>query len=327
MQARLSAKLSLSLVAGLAACGGAEPKDHVLRGPAFGTRYQVRWVGPLDDATVQSVIDAELARANALFNTWQPASQISRFNDHASTEPFEAAPPLAALVREALAITHACDGAYDVTVAPLLAVRGFGPKRYQVQNPTPEQVHAAQDLVGPDMLRVEGAMLIKQDPGVRIELSSTAKGWAVDRISEALLEVGAANHLVEIGGELVGRGRKRPDLPWTVAVESPPNAEADAVPLALEDRAIATSGSYRNFIESGHHIFDPRTGENPSHRVASVSVLAPDCASADALATALMVTGHRRGLDLLDAYPAAAALFLEVREDGSVRSLSVRWPE
>jgi thiamine biosynthesis lipoprotein len=332
----------------LGACGGgggsATPAvQHVLEGSAFGTYYRIKWWGGPGPDQIEPVLAQEIARGNELFNTWSPDSVVSRFNAHGSTEPFAVPSEFARVLDLALTIGRQCGGAYDPTIAPLLAVRGFGPMKSDDEAPSEEVLDSARRLVGLDRVEIvrtdDGRdLVVKAEPGVALELSSIAKGTIVDWISRALVREGARDHLVDIGGELYASGTKADGSSWTIGVERPV-ASGSAAPtpeertavsvLPLRDGAIATSGSYRNFVAAGqrHHILDPRTGENATHPYASVSVLAATCELADALATALMVTGFEDGLRLLEHHQGASALFLEVLSDGSVRERAVGWPD
>lgn len=306
-------------------------------GETMGTYYTVRVVdadGTADADSIKARVDALLREVNGRFSTWQPDSVISRFNASRSTEPFDVGKEFVDVLRVAIRIAAASDGAYDPTVLPLVRVLGFGPADVQVP-PTAEEIAAARSRVGYRRLEiVDDARIRKTDPDVEIDLSSIAKGAGVDRVSELLTSLGYPDHMVEIGGEVRCRGRKPGDEPWRIGVERP---SADAATRAFEqvvevvDRAIATSGSYRNFRESGgtrlHHVLDARTGRNAPNGVVSVTVDAPDCALADGLATALMIVGPEAAPAILAGHPGAGlrVLYLLADEGGGVREVGIDW--
>ena len=311
----------------------------------MGTWYAVRYVreaaAPSADELAPKV-EAELAAINAEFSTYLPDSTISRFNRAQSTEPFEVGEEFTSLLRTALVIAEQSGGAYDPTIQPLVRLFGFGPVR-EVPDPTTGQIAAVRAHIGWRLVEiVDGTRIRKLDPALELDLSSIAKGAGVDRLSSLLGRLGCAAHMVEIGGEVVCRGRKPDGGGWRIGIEAPP-AESGAEPGApgravrrvveLVHRAMATSGSYRNYHESGgtrmHHVIDARTGTNAQHGVVSVSVEAADCALADGLATALMLLGPDAAEPLLDAWASASprALFLIADGQGGVREVGLRWDE
>lgn len=295
-----------------------------LGGPTMGTSWSIQVVpspGPEDAAAIEAAIGAELARINAQMSTWDPTSELSRFNAHGGTDWFPVSPETAAVVQAALAVSATTGGAFDVTVGPLVDLWGFGPEPVVVA-PAPEAIAAVRTHVGWQGLAVRDVppALRKDDPAIRVDLSAIAKGYAVDALADVLATRGIRHYLVEIGGELRGAGRNPAGTPWRVAVERPvPGARAVQRVLPLDGQAIATSGDYRNVVEFDgerySHAIDPRTGRPVPLGVASVSVLAPTAMAADAWATALMVLGPDDGLALAEA-EGLQALFIVHRGDG-----------
>jgi thiamine biosynthesis lipoprotein len=204
---------------------------------------------------------------------------------------------------------------------PLVRLYGFAA---EVPSGPPDAaaVDELRAFVGHELVRVEGTRLVKDDPRVEVDLSAIAKGDGVDRLGAVLDGLGATAWLVEIGGEVRARGRKPDGSPWLVGVELPreglPSGSELIRRLALEGAALATSGDYRLYREVEgrrvHHVVDPRTGLNATHDLAEVTVLAPTCARADALATALLVLGAEEGLELVERLRDVEALF--VRREG-----------
>lgn len=286
----------------------------------MGTTYRVIARGSSARAAhVRAAVEAELAAVSARASTWDPSSELSRFNAHDSSEPFVVSAELAELVAEALAIACETGGAFDPTVLPLVRRLGFAGDG----TPTsldPAEAGAAREHVGFEKLRVEGLRLVKLDPRVEVDLSGIAPGDAVDRLGAALERLGATSSLVEIGGEVRVFGTSPHVVARTIGVEMPSGGGELLGSLGLRRGAVATSGVYRRFREVNgkrvHHVVDPRTGLNPDHDLASVTVLAPTCARADALATALLVLGAEEGLALVNGKTDVEALFVRRAADG-----------
>ncbi|MEM6455184.1 MAG: FAD:protein FMN transferase [Acidobacteriota bacterium] len=330
-----TALAALALLLTLAACGPAPaPAPHLysFEGGTMGTRYQVKLVvdDPLASAQVERVetaIEAELETVNRSMSTYIDESEISHFNRRVGTEPMALTPPLRDVVTEALAVASASDGAFDVTVGPLIAAWGFGSDADELpQPPDADTLTALLESIGSDKLiyDADAGTLAKVDADIAIDLSGIAKGYAVDRVADALEAEGYADFMVEVGGEIRTRGHNRTGRPWRIGIEEPSISAlpgTNAVRLVdLSDLAMATSGDYRNYRETADgrriaHIIDPRSGQPIAHRVASVTVIDPRCLRADAWATALIVLGLDDGLRRAEANELAA-LFLVRGDDG-----------
>ncbi|NBC46541.1 MAG: FAD:protein FMN transferase ApbE [Gammaproteobacteria bacterium] len=305
----------------LASCGrGGGPTVLGLRGATMGTTYSVQIVEPatdLDRAALAERIEARLAAINAQMSTYQPDSELSRFNASPSTDWCPVSEELVSVLKTAQGVSRASGGAFDVTVGPLVNLWGFGPTVSAEALPTAGEIAAARARVGWQQLRLR-----EQPPAVRktradlsVDLSAIAKGYAVDRIAELLESADITDYLVEIGGELRGRGRNGRGQPWQIAIERPEtDKRAIFRVVALRDLGMATSGDYRNFFEvEGRrysHTIDPATGRPVGHQLASVTVLAESTMRADAWATALLVLGPDRGMGLAEER-GLAALFIE----------------
>ncbi|WP_296900361.1 FAD:protein FMN transferase, partial [Thiohalocapsa sp.] len=311
--------LTVFALVSLSGCG---PRDHTLDlvGRTMGTSWSVQVPRPpagLDDAALYERISAELASVNERMSTYQADSELSRFNVAETTDWFPVSAELVRLTDTALAVSTLTNGAFDVTVGPLVNLWGFGPEVKADQLPSQAEIDAARARVGWDLLhtRVEPPALRKDRTDLYVDLSAIAKGYGVDRMAAVLEDVGITDYLVEIGGELRGRGRNAEGEPWRIAIERP-DAGRRAVlrVVALTDRAMATSGDYRNFFElEGQrysHTIDPATGRPVDHQLASVTVLAERCAEADAWATALLVLGPARGMTVANER-GLIALFVE----------------
>jgi thiamine biosynthesis lipoprotein len=221
------------------------------------------------------------------------------------------------VVELAQKISMLSNGAFDVTVGPLVELWGFGPRPRDDRRPTDSQVKVLRKKVGYRHLSVRQfpAALRKDIPELRIDLSAIAKGYAVDQLAQTLLDKGFTDLVVEIGGEMLIKGRNPDGKQWKIAVEKPvPGQRSVDRVFLLTDTGMATSGNYRNFfVEDGQrygHTIDPATGRPVRHRLASVTVLAPTCAEADALATALMALGDEQALVLCRREKIAAYLLI-----------------
>lgn len=308
----------------------ADPPELVLSGPTMGTRYNIKVVGPGLDAAkqaqLQADLDAALSAVLADMSTYDPQSSLSRFNQSRSVDPQAVPAPLLTVVALSQAIHQASDGAFDVTVGPLVNAWGFGPD--QRGNP-PDS--AARDrlraFVGADKLRVDTAAgtLQKTHPQLYVDLSAIAKGYGVDRVADAIEAAGYTHYMVEIGGEVRARGLNAAGKPWRIGVERPQDEGSSVLQVVRPgDGAMATSGDYRNFIEvEGRrfsHTIDPRTGEPIAHGLASVTVFHARCAEADAWATALNVLGPVAGPAKAE-QQGLAALFLVRKPDGTFEAV------
>ena len=226
---------------------------------------------------------------------YNKASLISSLNENTSTRVDAY---IKRLIEASLVVNRESGGAFDPTVMPLVNAWGFGYKSGTM--PTRVQLDSILAFVGMGKIALRGDTLVKQDPRVMLDFSSIAKGMACDEIGRMLIRNGARNWLVEIGGEVVASGMNKRGTAWQVSVDMP-TSETDevihdsALTLALDSGAVATSGNYRKWREQGgskiSHIVDPHTGDSRVGTLLSVTVIAPDCMSADAWATACMVMG------------------------------------
>ena len=226
---------------------------------------------------------------------YNKASLISSLNENTSTRVDAY---IKRLIEASLVVNRESGGAFDPTVMPLVNAWGFGYKSGTM--PTRVQLDSILAFVGMGKITLRGDSLVKQDPRVMLDFSSIAKGMACDEIGRMLTRNGARNWLVEIGGEVVASGMNKRGTAWQVSVDMP-TSETDevihdsALTLALDSGAVATSGNYRKWREQGgskiSHIVDPHTGDSRVGTLLSVTVIAPDCMSADAWATACMVMG------------------------------------
>lgn len=311
-----------------AACGvkpSAAARAVHFTGPTMGTAYNVRLAGgPFDgslEAAARAAVESAFAGVVGRMSTYEPASELARFNRHAATTPFALSARTLAVLARAQQIAALSGGAFDVTVAPLVGAWGFGAgaaARGMVAAAAPPHAPVGWQQLSVDLAAGTAS---KATPGLQADLSGIAKGHAVDMAARALSSLGVERYMVEAGGEVRTRGLNADDRPWQIAVERPdawPQQVHRVVPL--QGLAMATSGDYRNFYEvAGRrycHEIDPATRAPIAHPLASVTVVHDECMAADALATALIVLGPERGPALARAQ-GLAALFI-VRDAGGV---------
>jgi len=302
------------------------PARLLLGGETMGTTWAVTLNPPdlsrSERARIRKRIEAELDAVNGAMSTWDPDSELSRLNEHASSEPFSLSKPTLDVLAAARGISERTGGAFDVTVGPLVAAWGFGAgARVPGAAPEADELATIRERVGFERLELDLAAgsVRKRHPGLRVDLSAIAKGYGVDRVAEALATEGFAGFLVEVGGELRAEGQRPGGGAWRLAIERPePDGRAVHAVVELSGVALATSGDYRSFYEAGGerltHIVDPRLGRPVRHGLASVSVLHERAALADAWATALMVLGPEEGLRVAAA--EGLAVYLIVRTEG-----------
>ena len=305
-----------------------QPAVYQLGGATMGTTWSVTALEPVDAApdgtSLQKGVEAILESVNASMSTYLDDSEISRLNRSATNQWFGLSSEFYQVLSAALAVGRESGGAYDITVGPLVNLWGFGPGGSELEPPAPEAIADVLGRVGQDKLRIDGeryAVLKQAD--VSLDLSSIAKGFAVDRIAQWLAEQGIADYLVEVGGEMRVAGSSPRGDAWRVAIERP-DAERFAIAEALQlsDAAIATSGDYRNFFEFDgkrySHSIDPRTGYPVAHELVSVTVVHASAMLADAWATALLVMGADAAMSV--ARERGLAVYLIARDGDSFLS-------
>ena len=281
-----------------------------IRGQTMGTTYSVKFFQPenasLRQSDVMLEVEKELRRVNDQMSTYIDSSEISRFNASTSTQPFPVSIETAQVIDEARQISKATEGAFDITVAPLVNLWNFGPDPRRDQLPSNETIAITLQDIGFEKIEVtlNPPTLRKTSPGVTIDLSAIAKGHGVDRVIQKLRSLSIEDAFVEIGGEVRVMGDKR-GTPWKVGIQTPDALSVSlAVAVSLDNQALATSGDYRNFFTVGDrtysHTINPSTGRPVEHKTCSVSVIAEDCMTADAWATALNVLDVGRAKSIAD---------------------------
>lgn len=290
------------------------------KGQIFGTFYHITYQ---NDSSIQADILAELQKVDdalSMFNKESIISHINRGEDVETNEMFESVFNLAE------SISDKTDGAFDITVAPLVNAWGFG---FKTGNPpTKHMVDSLRAIVGYNKVKLVNHHIQKTDPRVMLDCSAIAKGYGCDVVARLLEKRGIKNYMVEIGGEVVTHGISEKRLPWKIGVTKPSddslnvNNELQTV-LNVKDRAMATSGNYRNFYYRGGkkyaHTIDPATGYPVQHSILSATVLAKHCAEADAYATAFMVMGMEKAQKVLAEHPELMAYLIYSDHEGKLQ--------
>jgi len=312
-----------TLVFAALCCGGCVPQpssDHIAGG-TMGTTYDVTVTNSPDGirrSDLESTIDAALADINRHLSTYDPSSEISRFNLNPSTDWIPVSAVLLDAVMQSAQVSLATDSAFDITVGPIVKAWGFGSAAdVAAEPPGNEQIERLRAAVGHDKLevRIDPPALRKIVPAVQIDVDGIAPGIAVDRIAERFEALWFRDYLVELGGEVRARGLSPSGRGWRVAVEAPVAGERRPhALLELDGFAVSTSGDYRDYRETAgrrvSHTIDPRTAAPVTHRLTSVTVVHASAAMADAYSTALMVLGPDEGMAAARRL-GLAALFIE----------------
>jgi thiamine biosynthesis lipoprotein len=319
----------------IAACGDSDLLPaYDLSGSTMGTTFNVTLVAPpadIDLESLQTRIQDRLEHVDKIASTYRGDSELSRFNAEPSTDWVRVMPEFCRMIASANEISFMTQGAFDITVGPLVNLWGFGPEDRQenrdVELPTDEEISAARTRVGYEMLETDcdHSVIRKASATVYVDLSGWAKGYAVDQIAQLLDEQHLTNYLVEIGGELRVRGHNTEQRKFSVAIEKPlPNNEMSYTLVRLSDVSVATSGDYRNFFEHDgrrySHSIDPRTGRPVSDELVGVTVVSTQTAYADAVATAFLVLGPEEGHALAEKLRIAA--YFLVRTDNGIEEKS-----
>lgn len=285
----------------------------------------------VDRDQVQQDVDQLLKKINQQMSTYIKTSELSQFNQTTVDEWFPVSTPLVKVVDAGLKLSEESDGAFDMTVGPLVNLWHFGPDPGKRTIPDNSQIEAARKSVGYHHIQTRNnpMSLQKTISDVYLDLSAIAKGYAVDEVGAYLESQSIQNYLVEIGGEMRARGINQQGQPWNVGIEKPISDQRVVQHVfPLDNLSMATSGNYRNFFEvdgvSYSHTIDPRTGRPVKHALASVTVVGENCMNCDAIATCLMVIGPEKGYNWC-AERNIAAYFIVKAETGFTERYSPQW--
>lgn len=321
MKPRLGICSLIGVALVLAGCEGGDSLERV-SGPTMGSSFTVQYVrspGTPGPDQVKDEVETVLAGIDRMFSTYRSDSDIERFNvlpaDSCQAMPEQ----LLQLVQVGEQFSEQSQGAYDLTVEPLLNLWGFGPQAREERVPDAQALADARQRVGYRHLRIEGDQLCK-DAAVEVDFNSIAAGYAVDEVVERLQAMGVSSYLVEVTGELRAAGLKPDGSHWRVALEVPrDDREVAQQVLSVDGYGVSTSGDYRNYFEREgkrySHTFDARTGAPVEHALAAVTVLDPSALMADGWSTVLMILGPQEGWDYALQHEIAA-LFVMHADNG-----------
>lgn len=287
-------------------------------GMVFGTIYKITYQSK---ENLKPEIEAALQKVDNSLSPFNKQSVITHVNNNENMEVDSLFTQVFQLSKEISEETH---GAFDITVAPLVNAWGFGFKN--ATNVTDAVIDSLQEFVGIDKIDLVNGKIVKKDPRVILDCSAIAKGYGVDCVARLLDSKGVKNYMIDIGGELVIKGKNPKMETWRIGINKPiddslsVNQELQTV-LEITDVGLATSGNYRNFYykdgKKYAHTIDPRTGYPIQHNILSSTVVAKDCATADAYATSFMVLGLDSAKTICNAHPELDAYFIYTKEDGT----------
>lgn len=287
------------------------------QGLVFGTMYKITYQS---DENLKNEIEAELEKVNQSLSPFSKESVITHINQNTDLTADSLFTYVFQLAKQISEETH---GAFDITVAPLVNAWGFGFKNAtQIDSQT---IDSIRQFVGIDKVRMENGKVIKDDPRLMLDCSAIAKGFGVDCVARLFDRKGIKNYMIDIGGELVMKGENAQMNTWRIGINKPiddslaVNQELQTI-LEISNAGMATSGNYRNFYykdgKKYAHTIDPRTGYPVQHNILSSTVVAKDCATADAYATSFMVLGLDSAKAVCNAHPELDAYFIYSKDNG-----------
>ncbi|MEI6274613.1 MAG: FAD:protein FMN transferase [Prolixibacteraceae bacterium] len=294
-------------------------KLYKITGGAQGTYYAITYSAESNE-NLQPAIDSLFRQFDRSVSSYVPASVLSRLNNNDSSATAD--PIFETVFRKSMEVSANTEGAFDITVGPLVNAWGFGfSKKANVDQ---AMVDSLLPLVGYHKVSLKNGKLIKADPRIRIDFDALAQGYTSDWLGNYFESKGIQSFLIDVGGEVLGKGSKPDGKIWSVAIEMPSKNATDErkiqAILSLKDKAISTSGSYRKYYEENgvrySHTIDPSNGYPVKHNLLSVSVLANDCMTADAYATAFMVMGVEKSKVFLTKHTEIEAYFISDDQKG-----------
>jgi len=299
-------------------------EDFTINGLTMGTTFMIKIVysrGTMEPSALTEIeerINDLLKDINHRMSTYEADSELSRFNRFQDTTWFDVSDDMMTVIRSGLEISDKSQGAFDLTVGPLVNLWGFGSDNPGAEFPAEEKIRKEKLRIGYYHLKIrQDPPAVKKDrTDIYCDLAAIAKGYAVDRVSGLLDEKNLDNFLVEIGGEIRTKGKNQKNRPWKIGIASPDDPQGIYGVVDVSNSALATSGDYRNFFERDgirySHTIDPHTGFPIRHNLASVTVIDPSCMIADAMATAISVLGPEKGYEL--AVRENLAIYMIVRD-------------
>ncbi len=302
------------------ACNSQGLSEQIFTGSTMGTTFRVsiiqEGISDTPSGDIRRTIEAELDGVDRMMSHYRPDSELSRFNAFRDTQPFSFTTDTFEVIKQGQEIAALTDGAFDITVGPLVAAWGFGVEQHNLP-PTRATIVELLKHSGHDQLRLDfsAKSVRKRDPLIGFDLSAIAKGYAVDRVASAIESKGVMQYMIEVGGEVRTRGLKPSGEPWRIGIQVPDSKTQSIIQVVpLRDMAMATSGDYRSYYEVDgqriSHTIDPRTGYPVTHALASVTVVGTSCSWADGMATALNVLGPTDGYRFAVAEGVAALMLV-----------------
>jgi thiamine biosynthesis lipoprotein len=301
-------------------CNNQDQSNYIyFDGFTQGTTYHITYEST-DSINYKDDIEYLLAEFDSSLSTYNPTSVISKINRNESnrTDYY-----LNTVLQKSKEVYEITDGAFDITVAPLVNAWGFGFKNKEEM--TAEKVDSILQFVGFGKITFNDSVIEKKDPRVMIDMNAIAQGYSVDVVADFLENHGIINYLVEIGGEVKTKGINPNQKAWRIGIDKPvdnnfiPGADLQAI-IKLNNKSLATSGNYRKFYEENgvkySHTIDPKTGYSVNHSLLSATVIAQDCITADAFATAFMVLGLGKSYDLVMSIDGLEAYFIYSDDEG-----------
>lgn len=304
----------------LVSCEKNPPKYIYNDGSIHGAPYHIVYESP-EAVDFHAEIDTLMKDLNMIFSTYEKESVISKVNRN---EDVELDSVFTKAFDQSMKISELSGGAFDITCGPLVNAWGFGPEERKKM--TPGVIDSLLQIIGYQKIRMENGKIIKENPNIKINMNAIGDGLFCDRVSQFLGKMKCVNYLVEIGGEVTAKGRNEKGNIWTIGINKPidenqfVNNEIVAK-IQIENKSMATSGNYRNFyIEDGKkyaHTIDPKTGYPVEHSLLSATVLADNGTDADGFATAFMVLGIEKSIELSKQLPNLDVYFIYADSTGS----------
>jgi thiamine biosynthesis lipoprotein len=308
----------------LSSCGE-KPEFSSFAGTAQGTSYSIVFENSAkrNPFELKAEVEKILHDFDLSLSLYKDSSILSRINrnEEVVTDEF-----FIEVFKKSVEISQLTNGAFDITVGPLVRAWGFGPDEHK--NVSASKIDSLHQLVGIEKVQLTEGKLLKSDPRVKLDFNAIAQGYSVDVLSGFLDKQGIKSYLVEIGGEVRVKGDKGNSL-WRIGIDRPednnmsPGENLEAV-IEMKDRSLATSGNYRKFyVENGikySHTIDPKTGYPAKNQLLSATILASDCATADGIATACMVMGKEKSVEFLDLHPEFDAYLIYSDENGNFKT-------
>ena len=306
----------------LFSCGQSAPYMHH-EGFTQSTFYKITYESP-GDVDYEQEIRQILYDFSYSLSTYIPTSLISRINQNDTTAVVD--PYFRTVFNKSAEVNKASDGAFDITITPIVNLWGFG-FTGKTPDTDPKKVDSLLQYVGMGKVRIAGDRVVKDSPGVMLNMNAIAKGYSVDLIAGFLKAKGCRNYMINVGGEIVAHGVNESGYVWLVGIERPDEntryGESFQSYMRLNNRAMATSGNYRRFFEIGGkkygHTFDPKTGYPVMHNLLSVTIIADDCMTSDAWATACLVSGLEKSIQLLQQHAELDGLLIYSDDNGNYR--------